>query len=513
MARSLAPSLETGDTRLFLGTDTESKFSKWLDKILKGLNVVQQAILGSDICDFGTHSNRKGVATYVSSCPAGPSMISIFLRAGWSLGSVQQRYIFAGAGADQLVGRCASGLPINDNEFATLPPHFINLADLTNEDLRTCVQDYDTYPACFKPAIPFLIASIVFHREWLRVRLPGQHPLFQSRIWTSGMIGKHVSNVVTGIGRNVRSGLVATGVPPHLILAHRMVLLEAATEAVIAEVQKKHDELVLLMSTWVEELPGKVALSVLERVRVEGERPPPPLNLADLHRELEVWTTAILDRIALAAGRSGAGAAPALLDGAAVVAQEPQLERMQTWNWGGKLNHSVPMTFTMPAQPVKIMWDLWYFGNLAGVAGEKVGPYHNINSKFDLQNTTRPCRCGTKGGCACVKRFFATKAVMKALEEEAKTDMGERHPGRKLTQLSVVESDEIFRRIFDPFVTKVSRSKAGHDRRSGELLCTTLYNDILAFNIVAAAASGKVRKARAPRRKRAEEDDDENDDP
>ena len=165
MARSLAPSLETGDTRLFLGTDTESKFSKWLDKILKGLNVVQQAILGSDICDFGTHSNRKGVATYVSSCPAGPSMISIFLRAGWSLGSVQQRYIFAGAGADQLVGRCASGLPINDNEFATLPP--------------------------------------------------------------------------------------------------------------------------------------------------------PPLNLADLHRELEVWTTAILDRIALAAGRSGAGAAPALLDGAA----------------------------------------------------------------------------------------------------------------------------------------------------------------------------------------------------
>ena len=42
--------------------------------------------LGIIAFDIGTHSFRKGVATFVAGCVAGPSAISIFLRAGWSLG-------------------------------------------------------------------------------------------------------------------------------------------------------------------------------------------------------------------------------------------------------------------------------------------------------------------------------------------------------------------------------------------------------------------------------------------
>ena len=45
-------------------------------------------------------------------------------RAGWSLGSVQSRYVFEGAGGDQFVGRAATGLSTNDPDFAILPPHF-----------------------------------------------------------------------------------------------------------------------------------------------------------------------------------------------------------------------------------------------------------------------------------------------------------------------------------------------------------------------------------------------------
>ncbi len=113
----------------------ETKFSKWLTKILRALSETERMELGVLIEEFGTHSCRKGVATYLSSNPAGPSMVSIFLRAGWSLGNVQQRYLFAGAGADQFVGRCATGLNVNENSFAVLPPHLSNLSsEFTERD-------------------------------------------------------------------------------------------------------------------------------------------------------------------------------------------------------------------------------------------------------------------------------------------------------------------------------------------------------------------------------------------
>lgn len=45
------------------------------------------------------------------------SAVQVYLRAGWSLGNVQDRYIFAGPGGDQLVGRAVCGLPIDGNVY------------------------------------------------------------------------------------------------------------------------------------------------------------------------------------------------------------------------------------------------------------------------------------------------------------------------------------------------------------------------------------------------------------
>ena len=66
--------------------------------------------MGLAISDLGTHSCRKGAATELSNHPSGPQAVSIWLRAGWSLGNVQGRYIFSGSGGDQFVGRAASGM-------------------------------------------------------------------------------------------------------------------------------------------------------------------------------------------------------------------------------------------------------------------------------------------------------------------------------------------------------------------------------------------------------------------
>ena len=107
----------------------------------------------------------------------GPSTVQVFLRAGWSLGNVQDRYLFAGAGGDQLTGRVLSGLPFNDSSFSSLPPHF-GKDGLDRIQWALILPLYARLPETFKRALPFLLASICYHEQWLRSTLPTHHPLF-----------------------------------------------------------------------------------------------------------------------------------------------------------------------------------------------------------------------------------------------------------------------------------------------------------------------------------------------
>ena len=68
--------------------------------------------LGAARQELGSHSNRKGAASYLQNLSPSLSAVNINLRAGWSVGNVQDRYIFAGAAGDQLVGRGAAGLEV-----------------------------------------------------------------------------------------------------------------------------------------------------------------------------------------------------------------------------------------------------------------------------------------------------------------------------------------------------------------------------------------------------------------
>jgi hypothetical protein len=80
---------------------------------------------GIDTSMIGSHSFRKGIASFLSGTPGGSTAISIYLRAGWSLGPVQSRYVLEGEGGDQVCGRAATGLTLTDVSVANLPPHFV----------------------------------------------------------------------------------------------------------------------------------------------------------------------------------------------------------------------------------------------------------------------------------------------------------------------------------------------------------------------------------------------------
>lgn len=78
------------DTKLFAGSSQKARWSDILQDILK--DWPSHADLGCSPQDVGTHSIRKGIATYLLQLVDGPSAIMVYLRAGWSLGNVPDRF-------------------------------------------------------------------------------------------------------------------------------------------------------------------------------------------------------------------------------------------------------------------------------------------------------------------------------------------------------------------------------------------------------------------------------------
>ena len=138
----------------------------------------ESSCLGCKPNEIGTQSIRKGAATYCTGMMNGPSIVQIFIRAGWSLGQIQDRYLFNGNGGDQFVGRVVCGLNNTSIDFQTLPPHFITNTLITNEEWNQILPNYNDYPHCFKQVALFLLASIVYHEDYLRSNLCSKHPLF-----------------------------------------------------------------------------------------------------------------------------------------------------------------------------------------------------------------------------------------------------------------------------------------------------------------------------------------------
>ena len=60
---------------------------------------------------LGAHSLRKGSVSYCSGgSTMAPSIVSILLRAGWSMKGVEDRYFRLEAAMDQFLGRVVAGL-------------------------------------------------------------------------------------------------------------------------------------------------------------------------------------------------------------------------------------------------------------------------------------------------------------------------------------------------------------------------------------------------------------------
>ena len=81
---------------------------------------------------------------------------------------------------------------MTEKEFATLPPHFVEtvLPPLSPEEYNQIMPGYGNFPPSIISVIPFLLASLVYHRKWIEETFDKAHPIFKSRVWTSGLLLK-----------------------------------------------------------------------------------------------------------------------------------------------------------------------------------------------------------------------------------------------------------------------------------------------------------------------------------
>ncbi|OWZ12537.1 LOW QUALITY PROTEIN: hypothetical protein PHMEG_00014284 [Phytophthora megakarya] len=162
---------------------------------------------------YGTHSVRKGVGTFAcGGSTGGPSMVSVCLRCGWSIGGVQDRYLRYEAAGEQFLGRMFISELI---PFAVLPPHF---RDNTDDAVTASLQKM--VPALVgeqntKGVLLLCLASLGFRDQYFAAGFPPNHSLVSRFIFPN-------TDVLSELHKNLELGepqwMRPTGTPPHVEL-------------------------------------------------------------------------------------------------------------------------------------------------------------------------------------------------------------------------------------------------------------------------------------------------------
>lgn len=234
----------TNNNSLFPGQNQYDRFRKILNRASSQVPAIAEELqrLGIDSQDLGTHSMRKGSATYCSSGnTAGPTSSAIHLRAGWAMGGVQDTYLRYEAAGDMYVGRVASGLPVNQPEFDAVGPRFLNTADL---NITQYVRDVFAFiPDSMLNIGENALASLIYHYEFIRNTFHSSHPVRQSILFRDrGLFETLKPHVVCSLEKDFDH--VATGIPPHTSLLRNMTSMVNAIQKVIPAIDAAKNQIV-----------------------------------------------------------------------------------------------------------------------------------------------------------------------------------------------------------------------------------------------------------------------------
>lgn len=353
---------------LFPGGSANKNFCTWLYGLIKSPNSeIDMSNLGSSPDDIGTHSIRKGAATYVCGLTDGPQSGTIKLRMDHTLGKVDDMYLYIQSGADKFVGRCASCLNMNNLDFNVLPLLFIDMEDV-DFDAVLPPGNIKNASQSLKMAIPFLIASVVYHWGWIKQNLPWNHKIFSSK-FSCGNFGElWCSKVKLSIGKCPSTGLTVSGTPKTSQLAFQL-------HDISEKLSNNHEATKEAISDLVEKVVEGVVRQIgsVDGVTLTNE----DMTKRVCKNEMQEIQTALMKRfdelaVDLRPYKLVRSDSPRV-DLDPITQNSFDQSSFQCFQWGGKF-HYVPEDFMVPQDTPMAMWRLWIYGDLS----KKIRPFRFI---------------------------------------------------------------------------------------------------------------------------------------
>lgn len=320
---------QSDEKKFFSGHRQYDRFRKIFERLLTDSSDELQRF-GVNIHDIGSHSIRKGAATFCSSgSTACPSSAAIHLRAGWALGGVQDTYLRYESAADMYVGRVVCGLPVNSPNFSILPPHFgDNDQEMVQHAIQLC---FPNIPASLTLVAEHALASIAFHRDFLQQTLDPHHPIFASRLFRDKELLSKLCDSVSCTNENC---LIATGIPPHTTI---LTVLEELCNKMDRNTEMQHDYVQLTINGIVKELEKRAI------------------------RANAVTQDGLKDAIIQCLKDAGIWQRSEKVNDVSVPRQEERIEYPVHYRNGHY--YGVADDFEFPAVSVKDIWSHWLFGD------------------------------------------------------------------------------------------------------------------------------------------------------
>ena len=423
-----------GTQQLYPGSDSKGRFCSQLQSVLADTDETQRAEIG-EIKDVGAHSSRKGGASTVLSQAGGPAVSSVCHRMSQNMG-LQSRYLFSLPSGDSVVGRMVTGLPFTDFKFAVLPPHFNTATTglLTVDFWRTIVPGYDDFPTSFKGCLPFLLASLLHHEQWLRENLCSNHGIFSCPVFTLNcQLMALRAGLLLGIGKCDDTGMVATGIPPHLAIAKEVNALTVIVELLSDKYGKLEDFMANV-------LPGRISEHIRASVNIEGDQ----VQLRDLdQRDLSMRTFIGEQFAAHRALQEAQIASNAAVLNAANQRQNGVIENGWWQKWGefgfGDGKYTPPNWIFPKGISAKAMWMMWLFGN----QGDSIRPYRLLRRQIDVEKRDHVQHCRAQG---------VMKFLIRRINEHCAEQNNLFHPEdltMRVDKMNVVQSDLAFNTMFN----------------------------------------------------------------
>jgi len=421
--------IDSNVPQLFPGGNQYDRFRRVLMRLLQSEDGKRELESRGMVAeDIGTHSMRKGSATYASSGSTScPSSTSIHLRAGWALGGVQDTYLRYEAAGDMYVGRTVSGLPTSQASFAILPPHFKERTELVADMIRIC---FPNLPSNANYMAEFVLASIIYHHTFLENTLPSHHRLFYSPLFRDRSALEKLKNLVECRLNLPGDSMVATGIPPHIALLQQMQSLSSSFTAVIPALNRVSSEVVDGVVQVIETRAigaGTVTRDGLETLLNSCLERTGIMTLIDTIRNPSNPTSTTV---------SSNQANSSITNRAHM--------------WGGRF-HLVPENFTFLDAACLVAWQYW----ICGDRGKELPPLRNLS----------PDDMSTKD---LKKRLSDFKYLMGLLEREA------REKGLWKNDATVQEAIDMFESCKENVLNLEGKSENNRRRRPEQIKWTTM---------------------------------------